>query len=150
MLGIVIATHGTLGDGLKSSAEVIMGETHNIATVNLNQGEDVQKLGDKIQTAITEVNQGDGVIILVDLISASPYNQSMMVINRLEKTIQESIYLIGGVNLPMLLETINHQLLNTPIEEIADLVVNQGAVGVGSWHLSMLEENDENDDEDDF
>ena len=50
----------------------------------------------------------------------------------------------------MLLETINHQLLNTPIEEIADLVVNQGAVGVGSWHLSMLEENDENDDEDDF
>lgn len=150
MLGIVIATHGTLSDGLKSSAEVIMGETHNIATVNLNQGEDVQKLGDKIQTAITEVNQGDGVIILVDLISASPYNQSMMVINRLEKTIQESIYLIGGVNLPMLLETINHQLLNTPIEEIADLVVNQGAVGVGSWHLSMLEENDENDDEDDF
>jgi PTS system mannose-specific IIA component len=36
MLGIVIATHGKLSDGLKDSAEVIMGETNNIVTVNLN------------------------------------------------------------------------------------------------------------------
>ncbi|WP_396162942.1 PTS sugar transporter subunit IIA, partial [Carnobacterium sp.] len=55
MLGIVIATHGKLSDGLKDSAEVIMGETNNIATVNLNPGDDVQELGTKIKIAIHEV-----------------------------------------------------------------------------------------------
>lgn len=150
MLGIVIATHGTLSDGLKDSAEVIMGATNNIVTVNLGHGDDVQALGNKIYGAINQVNQGGGVIILVDLISASPYNQSMLAINQLEGEMKEKTYLIGGVNLPMLLETINHQLLNTPIEEVADLVVAQGSEGLDFWHLSMVETDNDSDDEDDF
>ena len=44
MLGIVIATHGNLSDGLKDAAEVIVGTTNNIATVNLNPGDDLQEL----------------------------------------------------------------------------------------------------------
>ena len=47
MLGIVLATHGTLSDGLKDAATVIMGAVENIATVNLYQGDDVQALGEK-------------------------------------------------------------------------------------------------------
>ncbi len=49
MLGIVLATHGTLSDGLKDAATVIMGAVENIATVNLYQGDDVQALGEKNQ-----------------------------------------------------------------------------------------------------
>ena len=45
MLGIVIATHGSLSNGLKDSAEVIFGPTNNITTANLNLGDDVQALG---------------------------------------------------------------------------------------------------------
>ena len=77
MLGIVIATHGKLSDGLKDAAEVIIGETNNIVTVNLNAGDDVQALGGKIENAINEVNQDAGVIVLTDLVSASPYNQAV-------------------------------------------------------------------------
>ena len=71
MLGIVLATHGTLSDGLKDAAAVIMGAVENIATVNLYQGDDVQALGEKISTAVHPVNQQEGVLILVDLLSAS-------------------------------------------------------------------------------
>ena len=49
MLGIVIATHVKLSDGLKDAAEVIVGTTNNIATVNLNPGDDVQELGTTIE-----------------------------------------------------------------------------------------------------
>lgn len=146
MLGIVIATHGKLSDGLKDSAEVIIGATSNIATVNLNQGDDVQALGEKIKAAIMEVNQGDGVIVLTDLVSASPYNQSVLVTNTLEKELQDKVYVIGGVNLPMLIETINHQLLETPVTEIAEAVLNQGADSLSVWHVSMVEEDDDEDD----
>ncbi|EOH97757.1 PTS sugar transporter subunit IIA [Enterococcus pallens] len=149
MLGIVIATHGKLSDGLKDSAEVIIGATNNIATVNLNQGDDVQALGTKIKEAILEVNQGEGVIVLVDLASASPYNQSVLMVNSLEAELQEMVYIIGGVNLPMLLETINHQILSTPVEQTAQAVINQGTESLSMWHVSMVDASDD-DDEDDF
>ncbi|MDT2753955.1 PTS sugar transporter subunit IIA [Enterococcus pseudoavium] len=147
MLGIVIATHGKLSDGLKDAAEVIVGTTNNIATVNLNPGDDVQALGSKIETAVKEVDQNEGVIVLTDLVSASPYNQSVLITNGLEPELQANVYVIGGVNLPMLLETINHQLLSTPVEEIAPAVLAQGADSLDVWHISAM---DEDDDEDDF
>ena len=150
MLGIVIATHGSLSNGLKDSAEVIFGPTNNITTANLNLGDDVQALGATIKEAILEVNQGDGVIVLVDLVSASPYNQSVLVTNSLEKPLQNSVYVIGGVNLPMLLEGINHQLIGTPVEEAAEAVIAQGKNSISDWHVSMIADEDDDADDDAF
>ena len=150
MLGIVIATHGSLSNGLKDSAEVIFGPTNNITTANLNLGDEVQALGATIKEAILEVNQGDGVIVLVDLVSASPYNQSVLVTNSLEKPLQDSVYVIGGVNLPMLLEGINHQLIGTPVEEAAEAVIAQGKNSISDWHVSMIADEDDDADDDAF
>lgn len=146
MLGIVIATHGKLSDGLKDAAEVIVGTTNNIATVNLNPGDDVQELGKQIEAAVKEVDKGAGVIVLTDLVSASPYNQSVLITNSLEPELQANVYVIGGVNLPMLLETINHQILSTPVEETAPAILAQGADSLDIWHISKLEEDDDEDD----
>lgn len=146
MLGIVIATHGKLSDGLKDAAEVIVGVTNNIATVNLNSGDDVQELGKKIEAAVKEVDQKAGVIILTDLVSASPYNQSLLITNGLDPELQANVYVIGGVNLPMLLETINHQILSTPVEQAAPAIMTQGADSLDIWHASAIEEDDDEDD----
>ncbi|MBO0451227.1 PTS sugar transporter subunit IIA [Candidatus Enterococcus murrayae] len=146
MLGIVIATHGKLSDGLKDAAEVIVGATNNIATVNLNPGDDVQELGNQIEAAVKEVDQNAGVIILTDLVSASPYNQSVLITNGLDPALQENVYVLGGVNLPMLLETINHQILSTPVQEAAPAIMAQGADSLDIWHVSEIEEEDDEDD----
>ena len=146
MLGIVIATHGKLSDGLKDAAEVIVGTTNNIATVNLNPGDDVQELGKQIEAAVKEVDKGAGVIVLTDLVSASPYNQSVLITNSLEPELQANVYVIGGVNIPMLLETINHQILSTPVEETAPAILAQGADSLDIWHISKVEEEDDEDD----
>lgn len=146
MLGIVIGTHGSFSDGIKDSAEVIMGAVNNIETVNLNAGDDVQKLGDKIKDAVHTVDQGDGVIVLVDLVSASPYNQSVLSVSQFEEELQEKVYIVGGVNLPMLLETINHQMLSTPVSEISEKLMEQGKAGINEWHISNFDDDDDDDD----
>lgn len=148
MLGIVIATHGTLSDGIKDAAEVIMGNTENIVTVNLKAGDNVEKLGSKIKDAILEVNQGDGVMVLVDLISASPYNQSVLITNQLEQELKDKVYIVGGVNLPMLLEIINHQILETEIEVVAKLAEEQAKTSISSWHATVSDSNDSDEDDD--
>lgn len=149
MLGIVLATHGQLSTGFKDAAEVIMGSVENIAVVNLNHGEDIQLLGNKIHEAIHETDQGDGVLVFADLLSASPYNQSVVTINQLEEPIQEKTYVIGGVNLPMVLEAINHQFLATPIEQAVAAVIQQGENSVALWHNSSAGDSSKETDEDD-
>lgn len=131
---------------MKDAAEVIVGTTNNIATVNLNPGDDVQELGKQIEAAVKEVDKGAGVIVLTDLVSASPYNQSVLITNSLEPELQANVYVIGGVNLPMLLETINHQILSTPVEETAPAILAQGADSLDIWHISKVEEEDNEDD----
>lgn len=150
MLGIVIATHGTLSDGIKDAAEVIMGSTENIVTVNLKAGDNVERLGNKIKDAILEVNQGDGVMVLVDLISASPYNQSVLITNQLEQELKDKVYIVGGVNLPMLLEIINHQILETEIEVVAKLAEEQAKTSISSWYATVSLGSNDNDEDDDF
>ncbi|AJG99070.1 PTS fructose transporter subunit IIA [Clostridium beijerinckii] len=150
MLGIVIATHGTLSNGIKDAAEVIMGNTENIITVNLDAGDDVEKLGNKINNAILEVNQGDGVVVLVDLVSASPYNQSVLATNQLDPELKDKVYIISGVNLPMLLEIINHQILGTQIEIVAKSAAEQAKECISSWHFSANVDANEVDEDDDF
>ena len=150
MLGIVIATHGTLSNGIKDAAEVIMGNTEHIITVNLNAGDDVEKLGNKINNAILEVTQGDGVVVLVDLVSASPYNQSVLVTNQLDPELKDKVYIIGGVNLPMLLEIINHQILGTQMEIVAKSAVEQTKECISSWHVPVGVDANEDDEDDDF
>ncbi|OOM76538.1 PTS fructose transporter subunit IIA [Clostridium sp. BL-8] len=150
MLGIVIATHGTLSNGIKDAAEVIMGNTENIITVNLNAGDDVEKLGKKINNAILEVNQGDGVVVLVDLVSASPYNQSVLATNQLDPELKDKVYIISGVNLPMLLEIINHQILGTQIEMVEKSAAEQAKESISSWHFPIDVDANEVDEDDDF
>lgn len=148
MLGIVIATHGKFSSGLKDSANVIMGATTNIATVSLNQGDEISDFGNKIKAAIQEVDKGNGVVVLVDLVSASPYNQSLLIISELEQVNKDSIHVISGVNLAMLLEAINHQLLETPIKTAVELITEQGISSITKWNLADLTVFE--DDEDDF
>ncbi len=65
---------------------------------------------------------------MVDLLSASPYNQAVLVINELEPALQKKIFCGEWYQPPMVLEAINHQLLGTPIAEAAAqaIVAQQG------------------------
>lgn len=147
MIGIVIATHGSLSDGLKDAAGVVIGSTDRLETVNLNLGDAVEELGTKISDAIHKVDNDDGVIVLTDLLSASPYNQAVLATSKLKGNLQKQVHLISGVNFPMVLEAINHQLIGTDIDEAVPAVVEQGKQGIESWNalLAAVEEEDEDD-----
>lgn len=46
----------------------------------------------------------------------------------------------------MLLETINHQILSTPVEEAAPAVMKQGSDSLAIWHISEIEDEEDEDD----
>ena len=149
MLGIVIVTHGALSEGLQDAAQVIMGHVENCQAVKLLPGMRIDGLGEEIYKAIDATDQGDGVVVMVDLFHASPYNQSVLAVSRLEEARQKKVFILGGANLPMLLETINQQLLEAPIEEVVEAVLQQGRASVESWSIDQMPQLGD-DEEDDF
>ena len=102
MIGIVIVTHGLLGDTLIETAEFILGsKPEAITAVSINLNENVDKLRDKIVRAIKNVSKKKGTLILTDMFGGTPSNLSYSFLE------EGKIEVLSGVNLPVLLKAVN-------------------------------------------
>ncbi|MDD4691543.1 MAG: PTS sugar transporter subunit IIA [Eubacterium aggregans] len=100
MIGIILATHGRMADGILVSMEMIAGAQQGVATVCFNDGEGTEALKARLEAAVDGLNT-DQILILCDLAGGSPYNVSSQIST--ERSGQ-NIVVIAGLNLPMLLE----------------------------------------------
>ncbi len=143
---ILIVTHGELAAGFKDAAEVIFGEVKGITTIGLHSGESVEAFGEKIYETLAGYDENESVLIFADLLSASPYNQSVLSVNKLDEKRAENVRLIAGASLPMVLEGINQQLLGSDLEAAVDELKNYTISDDYVWKKSVVEEADEDDD----
>ena len=142
---ILIVTHGELAAGFKDAAEVIFGEVKGITTIGLHSGESVEAFGEKIYATLAGFDENESVLIIADLLSASPYNQSVLSVNKLDEKRAENVRLIAGASLPMVLEGINQQLLGSDLEAAVNELKNYTISDDYVWKKSVGEEADEDD-----
>lgn len=145
MIGILIASHGKLAQGFKSSAEIIFGQAENIDYLGLYPEDDINNFNEKIKEKIINLDKGDGVIVFTDLISASPYTQSQIAISKLENN--EKVSLIGNLNFQMLIQAINGQVLEENIDQVVKNILEITKQEVLEWKYENIQI--ENPDEDD-
>lgn len=124
MVGVLILTHGKLADGLKNSVEMIMGQNESFNTLGLYEGDDFAEFKEKVLEQICELDSGEGVIVLVDLFGASPYNSVMFNYQEIKRR-EKNIRLITGVNLPMVIESLNARNY-TSIDKLYEEVMQMG------------------------
>lgn len=103
MIGILLVTHGKFSKEILKSAELIVGKQDNILTLGLEHGDSIEVLGDRVRESIKSLENGQGVLVLADLLGGSPYN--VVALNS-KKISDIKFKCITGVNLPMLLEAI--------------------------------------------
>lgn len=120
MVGLVVATHGRLADEMVATAEQIVGKLPLVATVSIEPGTALEDLRAKIRSAITDVDQGTGVIVLADLFGGTPCKESLMMCQRL------NIEVLAGVNLPMLLKANSLRNERLPLQEMASMLAAYG------------------------
>ena len=95
-IGIVIVTHGRLGEFLLDTCAMITGENSSIISVSVQAGDDVDETRDRIESAIKKVKGVKGVILLVDMFGGTPSNISLSFLGA------DDVEVVTGVNLPML------------------------------------------------
>ncbi len=98
MTGIVLATHGNLGEALINSMNLILGEQPQVEPLSLQVEDDIEVANTRLRAAVKKVDSGDGVLILTDMLGGTPSNLSLALLGR------PGVEVVSGVNLPMLLK----------------------------------------------
>lgn len=147
MFGITIITHGKMSEGIADAVEVIFGSKSDITTIALYKDDDITELGNQIKSFIEENKEKDGIFIFTDVQDASPYNQSMIAVNQIEKLDKEKVYVISGVNLPLVLEVINHNLIGSSLEYTVSALKQQAKASIS---FQQVLDSDEDDIDDGF
>mgnify|MGYP001556770415 CR=1 FL=1 len=97
-VGLVIVTHGDTGAGLLAEAEFILGESlQAVQAIPFDHSEGHREEIYRIHASIEAADQGDGVLVLTDLMGASPSNRVAVLLEHFDAT------MVTGVNLAMLL-----------------------------------------------
>ena len=100
MVGIVVASHGLLATGMLDALVLLSGEQPAIQAIGLQRGDSPDAFKDKVEVAINSVDEGDGVLALVDLFGGTPSNAVAQLLGR------DDLNAVAGVNLPMLLSVV--------------------------------------------
>jgi mannose PTS system EIIA component len=119
MVGVLIVSHGPLAKALISSVQIILGNLPKVKGISIWPRERPSEVKDRIKKRMQEVQDGDGVIILTDLLGGTPTNLSLSSVEN------EKAEVITGVNLPMLLTIMSYRK-GKSLEKICSFVRKAG------------------------
>ena len=118
-VGIVIVTHGKTGESLIQEAGFVLGKAmDDILFLEFNHSEDAGGNISEIHSSIAKADSGNGVVVLSDLMGASPSN---LVADVLE---EYQAIMVTGVNLGMLIRVCNYR--DQSLEQVVRKAVEGG------------------------
>ena len=122
MIGVLLITHGTLGEALlANAAHVLGGVPPNAAAMNIAPVDRAESRLAEARSLAAKVNDGSGVLVLTDIFGATPANLAGCLLT------SEKIEGIAGVSLPMLVKALAYRQL--PLAEVVAKALDGGAQG---------------------
>ena len=100
MFSIVVVAHGKLAEEFVSAVNFILPEPPRVkmTAVSIDASKDSKDFEKTVRSAVEEVDEGDGVLLVTDMFGGTPSNISLMFLETSE------IEVVSGVNLPMLMK----------------------------------------------
>ena len=120
MIGGVILTHTKLASDFKNAIEFILGEQPSLYAVDLDPGETMETIRLRIDQAVAQVDEGDGVLMFVDLFGGAPANVACAYLE------PGRVEILTGVNLPMLIRFIASRAETPALAALASLCGDYG------------------------
>ena len=114
MIGLVVVCHEDMGAELVRAAEMIVGRIEAVETVGIKQDSAPETLRDRLLNAIRKVDRKKGVMLFTDMFGGTPSNIALAFLG-------DTVEVVSGVNLSMLIKFANHREEKT-LPELARLV----------------------------
>ncbi|GAA0752361.1 PTS galactosamine/N-acetylgalactosamine transporter subunit IIA [Clostridium sartagoforme] len=141
MIGLIISGHGNFASGLRTSLKLIAGEPCNIEYVDFEETDSIEDLRKKYYASLENLNNCDSILALSDLAGGSPFKTLVEVKTQIEKPLE----VIGGTNLPMLLEISMTKDIIDDLKSLSQSAIEVGKSGVVKFEFIVHEEEESED-----
>ena len=123
MIGILIISHGDLGNSLIHCANHVMGKRpEHLMHLGITIHDDPDVIIPKALELLKQLDCGDGVLILSDICGATPCNIANKLVN------PGRVECLSGANLSMLIRALTYR--NEPLESLVEKALSGGMEGV--------------------
>ncbi len=109
-----------MAKGMMNSISLFFGDLKQLDYLCLKKEDNPDQFHDLMKEKINQLNSGDGVIILADILGGTPCNQAAYLVN-------EDIIVLTGMNLGMLIAIMSSRQGKT-ID--IDMVLDDGKTGI--------------------
>ncbi len=122
-VGILLITHGKIGQGLLDSAiEILKVRPLPTRVLGTTSDCDPDQTLSAAEQALLELDSGDGTLVLTDLYGSTPSNIACKLYQR------GQVRVVTGINLPMLIRVLNYPQLD--LKALQQKAVSGGRDGV--------------------
>lgn len=127
MPGIVIVVHAPLGNAMRESVRHVLGEATDVLAVHDIEPQDMpDDMAPLVLKDVLRVDRGQGVLVLTDLIGATPANiAKRAVADARAQGVQ--CCLLAGLNTPMLMRALTYR--NMSLAEAREKALSGGVQG---------------------
>ena len=123
MIGILIITHGTLGESLVHCASHVLNKRPpRLKQLGVTAQDDPTVLLPQARNLVNDLDSGDGVLILTDMYGGTPSNMAAKLVN------PGKVEAVAGVSLPMLIRVLNYR--DRDLRTIVTKAISGGCEGV--------------------
>ena len=124
MIGTLILSHGRLADELLSAARTISGDLDGFGALSLDWSDGFDEAQARIEKAIEQLDQGDGVLVLTDMFGGTPCNVALTFLK------PGKVEIVTGVNLPMVVRLACRGKREKPVQEVARWLREKGRTSI--------------------
>ena len=124
MIGVLIASHGSLAAELLRTVEKIIGPQKQVAVLSTSNCCQRQQLRDEAKQLIDSLDSGEGVLVMVDTPGGTPANICLEAASG-----NGGVKVLSGVNLPMLLCLVDRRQGQT-IDSLAGTALSTGRMTI--------------------
>ena len=140
MIGLLVTGHANFGSGITSSVNLIAGEQEDYQYVDFLPTYSTEDLTAEMTKALEKLNNCEGIIIFTDLMGGTPFNVAAQLGRG-----NDRIRVLGGTNLPMLVEIVMSRKFMDDLDGLADSVVETGKEQVIKYEFIQVVQEDSED-----
>jgi fructoselysine and glucoselysine-specific PTS system IIA component len=133
----LIATHGTLASGVKSSLDIIIGAIDNVFLMQAYVEEN-KSLEAEIKAFTGELGDDEELIVFTDLLGGSVTNQI------LQYGLKDNVYIVAGFNLGLIIEIMLAEN-ETPAGQVIDEAITRAKEQMVYVNKLLTIQNNNND-----
>ena len=114
MIGILLMSHGKMAEGMLYSCQQFLGEAiQQLQALCLAKEESVEGFDERIRAALASLDEGQGVLVLCDLLGGTPASRCVSLLTEGQK-----IRVITGMNLGMLIEILGIRATLSSVDQL--------------------------------